>query len=151
MQLTLWSYWEDGMPVTKEVESDMEIEVVVEGDPEYSTFDYEQMCKDTLMLNEYQRSIEKFIMCEGDTRLMENTLGLVGEAGEVAEKLKKHIRDGGPLDVDAVVKELGDVLFYVAALSTHLDVDLSEVADINIEKLTDRKARGVIQGQGDNR
>lgn len=113
-------------------------------------FNYEDYKKDTKMLNEYQREIEKFIITEGDTRLIENALGLVGEAGEVAEKVKKFIRDG-KIDVEAVKKELGDVLFYVAALSTWIEEDLSEVAQTNIDKLTDRKQRGVIQGNGDNR
>ena len=81
---------------------------------------------------------------------MENTLGLVGEAGEVAEKIKKSLRDG-TLNKDEVVKEIGDVLFYVAALTTYFDVDLSEVADTNVNKLLDRKARNVIKGEGDSR
>jgi len=118
---------------------------------ENAPLDYEQLTRDTKMLNEYQQDIEQFIMCEGDARLLENTLGIAGEAGEVTEKIKKHVRDGTPLDKDGVIKELGDVLFYVAALATHLDEDLSEVAAINIEKLRDRKARGVIQGSGDCR
>ena len=118
---------------------------------DFMEVDYEQLTRDTKMLNEYQQDIEQFIMCEGDARLLENTLGITGEAGEVSEKIKKHVRDGTPLDKDGVIKELGDVLFYVAALATHLDEDLSEVAAINIEKLRDRKARGVIQGSGDCR
>jgi len=136
--------WELKEPVQLEFDFSME-------STDFMEVDYEQLTRDTKMLNEYQQDIEKFIMCEGDARLLENTLGITGEAGEVSEKIKKHVRDGTPLDKDGVIKELGDVLFYVAALATHLDEDLSEVAAINIEKLRDRKARGVIQGQGDNR
>ena len=111
---------------------------------------YDQHRKDTMMLNEYQQRIEQFIITEGHDRLMENTLGLVGEAGEVAEKIKKGIRDG-KYDIEGLKKELGDVLFYVAALSTWIEEDLSEVAEANVTKLLDRKVRGVIGGNGDNR
>ena len=85
-------------------------------------------------------------------------LGLTGEAGEVAEKFKKHIRkEGLSLDVftlgfiDSVAKEIGDVLWYVAALSHYLGIDLEHIAKLNIKKLNDRKERGVIQSEGDNR
>jgi|TARA_R100000084_G_scaffold108987_1_gene73384 NTP pyrophosphatase (non-canonical NTP hydrolase) len=152
--------WEEVLTY-REAVTDMEVEASkmasetldppVQLEFDFMEVDYEQLTRDTKMLNEYQQDIEQFIMCEGDARLLENTLGITGEAGEVSEKIKKHVRDGTPLDKDGVIKELGDVLFYVAALATHLDEDLSEVAAINIEKLRDRKARGVIQGQGDNR
>lgn len=82
-------------------------------------------------------------------------LGLNGEAGEVAEKLKKIIRDhGGEIDDaqrDALIKELGDVLWYVAACCHELDVPMQEVAQRNLEKLASRKERGVISGTGDER
>ena len=81
-------------------------------------------------------------------------LGLNGEAGEVAEKLKKAIRDHGG-DITSVretlVKELGDVLWYLAACCHELGVSLEEVAAGNIAKLSSRAARGVIHGDGDNR
>jgi NTP pyrophosphatase (non-canonical NTP hydrolase) len=83
------------------------------------------------------------------------TLGLAGEAGEVAEKIKKLMRDDhGLLTPDrraALKKELGDVLWYVAALCAELDLSMNEVAELNIAKLRDRKDRGAIQGDGDNR
>ncbi len=83
------------------------------------------------------------------------TLGLVGEAGEIANKVKKIIRDNGgvvtPEQASQIAAEVGDVLWYVAALSRELGVDLGEVAQANIQKLTDRQARGVIGGSGDNR
>lgn len=82
-------------------------------------------------------------------------LGLNGEAGEVAEKLKKILRDhGGTIDNDqrdALIKELGDVLWYVAACCHELDVSMQEVAQRNLEKLASRKRRGVISGTGDDR
>ena len=83
------------------------------------------------------------------------TLGLAGETGEVAEKVKKLIRDkGGLVDDatrDALRKELGDVLWYIAQLCTELDLSMSDVAAGNIEKLASRRERGKISGEGDNR
>ncbi len=83
------------------------------------------------------------------------TLGLAGEAGEVAEKIKKLMRDdNGVLTPDrrqALKKELGDVLWYVAALCSELGLTMGEVAEHNVEKLRDRKDRNAIKGEGDNR
>lgn len=78
-------------------------------------------------------------------------LGLNGEAGEVAEKVKKYIRDGGALPRDALVKELGDVLWYVAAMASELNIPLVEIAQKNLEKLSSRKARDKLHGSGDER
>ncbi len=82
-------------------------------------------------------------------------LGLLGEAGEIANKAKKVARDdGGQLHPDKqldLAKELGDDLWYVAAIATALDVDLGEVGSANLAKLADRQERGVIQGSGDDR
>lgn len=83
------------------------------------------------------------------------TLGLANEAGEVGGKLKKIWRDQNGLVTqaarDAIAAELGDVLWYVAAVATELRVDLSEVAGQNLDKLFSRQERGVIGGSGDNR
>ena len=83
------------------------------------------------------------------------TLGLTGEAGEVADKVKKVIRDrGGVFDADtreAIKLELGDVLWYVAQLASELGYELNEVADANLQKLSSRAARGRIGGSGDQR
>ena len=83
------------------------------------------------------------------------TLGLINEAGEVAGKVKKVIRDSGgifsPKDVQDIGKEIGDVLWYMAALCRDLGLDFNEVANNNLIKLKDRQERGVIQGSGDNR
>ena len=81
--------------------------------------------------------------------------GLVEEAGEVAGKFAKAVRDNAGV-IDEVYKfeiekELGDVLWFVAECCTVLRIDMNEVAELNIKKLADRKARGVIHGSGDNR
>ena len=83
------------------------------------------------------------------------TLGLCGEAGEVADKVKKVIRDReGHFDAavrDDLRLELGDVLWYVAQLCTELGLDLNDVAAANLDKLASRVARNVIAGSGDRR
>jgi len=111
--------------------------------------------------NEYQEEAMEMAVYPGlrETDLTYPTLGLMGEAGEVAEKVKKLIRNknmkrGYSLaeeDKEALVKELGDVLWYVAALSNALDFPLEHVAIVNINKLRDRKERDVIKSEGDNR
>jgi NTP pyrophosphatase (non-canonical NTP hydrolase) len=91
--------------------------------------------------------------------LLYPVLKLAGEAGEVAEKLGKLMRDEGwqpgvplsPTQREALLLELGDVLWYVAAVAHDLEVPLDEVAARNLAKLADRRARGVIGGSGDNR
>ena len=87
--------------------------------------------------------------------ILHQVFGLVGESGEVAEKFKKLIRDkSGQLSVEdkqEIIKELGDVLWYVNSLSTLLGSSLEEVAEKNLEKVLSRKARGTTKGSGDNR
>lgn len=77
-------------------------------------------------------------------------LGLSGEAGEYSEKVKKLIRDG-KLDKPLSAKELGDVLWYLTAAAKELGYSLTDIAEINIVKLSDRAERGKIQGNGDER
>ena len=86
---------------------------------------------------------------------MAQVLGLVGESGEVAEKVKKLVRDkNGAID-DAtradLLKELGDILWYVNAVSKLLGSNIGEVAENNLQKVLSRKERGVSKGSGDNR
>lgn len=82
-------------------------------------------------------------------------LGLCGEAGEVAEKIKKVIRDKdsdfSQLDLDDLNKELGDVLWHIAILGDYFDIPLDDIGAKNIEKLASRLERGTISGSGDNR
>jgi NTP pyrophosphatase (non-canonical NTP hydrolase) len=83
------------------------------------------------------------------------TLGLSGEAGEVAEKIKKVLRDKkGIIDEEtknSIEKELGDVLWYVSQIATELNLSLGDVAENNIKKLYNRMERGALHGDGDNR
>lgn len=83
------------------------------------------------------------------------TLGLNGEAGEIADKVKKIIRDkDGTItneDTSAIGMELGDVLWYVAALAEDLNLSLETIAKANLNKLSSRKVRDVIEGNGDDR
>jgi NTP pyrophosphatase (non-canonical NTP hydrolase) len=86
---------------------------------------------------------------------LNKVLGLVGETGEVAERIKKIQRnDNSELNEDnrqAILKELGDVLWYLSAISHYLGASLDKVAQDNIDKLFDRKVRGVLKSEGDTR
>lgn len=115
-----------------------------------------------MQFNDYQKQAITFSLIAKETELYAHSpsyiakvLGLVGEAGEVAEKYKKIIRDKQGIvseaDKTELIKELGDVLWYVAVLAEYLGVSLEDVADGNISKLTDRKGRGTQRGSGDNR
>ena len=84
------------------------------------------------------------------------TLGLTGEAGEVADKVKKVIRDkNGDFDNEdirkEIAKELSDVMWYAATLAHDLGYSLTDICQLNIQKLQSRKLRGVLHGSGDNR
>ena len=83
------------------------------------------------------------------------TLGLAGESGEVVEKIKKVIRDNnGVIDEEKrleIMKELGDVLWYLSQLATELNLSLDDIASKNLQKLNSRKERNKLHGDGDNR
>ena len=104
---------------------------------------------------EYQHKARSTAIYPTKHRLIYPTLGLCGEAGEFAEKVKKLIRDNNeimtPKLKDALAKELGDCLWYIANISCDLDISLEDVAIQNLEKLSDRKERGKLQGNGDDR
>jgi NTP pyrophosphatase (non-canonical NTP hydrolase) len=109
-----------------------------------------------MKFSEYQeKSRVTALYPDKDSNFIYPTLGLVGESGEIAEKIKKVLRDDdGKLSEEKkkeVGKELGDVLWYIAQLATELNMNLDEIAEGNIEKLYSRLDRGVIGGSGDNR
>lgn len=106
--------------------------------------------------NEYQKEMCGNSFCnENKDKLFIYLLGLSGETGEVAEKFKKMLRDqNGEMTAtfkEEVKKELGDVLWYVSAISHELGISLEDVAKANVEKINSRKARNVQHGNGDNR
>ncbi len=110
----------------------------------------------TMDLNTYQDSaLQTAIYPNRGANFPYPALGLAGEAGEVADKLKKVIRDNDGVLTDtvrdAVAKELGDVMWYVAVLAHELDYDLNTIAQNNLDKLFSRQERGVLSGSGDNR
>jgi NTP pyrophosphatase (non-canonical NTP hydrolase) len=106
-------------------------------------------------LSEYQQLSRRTAQYPREAWLAYPALGLAGEAGEVAEHAKKAIRDdeGSVNDArrEAMAKELGDVLWYVAQLATELELDLDQIAQGNLEKLLSRQQRGVLSGSGDDR
>ena len=104
-----------------------------------------------LGFNDYQTAAAKTAVYPDQAKIIYPVLGLAEEAGEVAGKFAKHFRGDRLYDVDAVKKEMGDVLWMLSALATDLDIDLEDVAITNLNKLADRAARGVVKGDGDER
>ena len=100
-----------------------------------------------MTFDEYQKQSKETAIYEHP--IIYPTLGLCGESGEVAEKVKTHLRDGASLD--ELKKEVGDVLWYISAIASDLKLSLDDIAETNISKLTSRLERGKIQGSGDNR
>ena len=105
------------------------------------------------MLNEYQIRAIDTAMYPEDMAMPYLGLGLTGEAGEVANKIKKMIRDGVSMEdaSEAIQDEMGDVLWYLALLCLETGTTLQDVANRNIEKLAARTAAGTIGGSGDTR
>jgi len=110
-----------------------------------------------MTFEEYQKQALTTMLSTGDDfkDLLHWVLGINGEAGEVAEKVKKIIRDkNGEIndeDKQELAKEIGDVLWYLAVFADYLDVPLDNIAKQNLDKLMSRKNRGVLGGSGDNR
>ncbi len=106
-------------------------------------------------LNDYQEAALKTAYYPKGMALIYLALAINGEAGEVAEKVKKLYRDkDGKGDMNftrSVAKELGDVLWYVSVMAEELGFTLEDIAKTNIEKINSRKERGVLGGNGDDR
>jgi NTP pyrophosphatase (non-canonical NTP hydrolase) len=116
----------------------------------------EEGVEDSLTLNEYQSFALESAIYSDRFSVVYPALKLAGEAGEVAEKVGKRLRDadGDFEDTawrEAVKKELGDILWYVSALAADLNFTLEEVADANLHKLSVRMANNTIGGSGDDR
>ena len=106
--------------------------------------------------NEYQKkAFETAIYPNKGNNIIYPTLGIGGETGEVLEKVKKILRDNNSKISEEkkaeLIKEIGDVLWYIAALTTELNSNLEDVAINNLEKLNSRKERNQVHGSGDNR
>ncbi len=105
-------------------------------------------------MNEYQEAAVSTAIYGRGNKVIYPTLGLCGEAGEVAEKIKKILRDkDGDFSqhTEDIKKELGDVMWYIANMANDLNITMEEIAQTNISKLLSRKERNMIHGSGDNR
>jgi len=101
-------------------------------------------------MNDYQRAAVSTAIYKKEHAVIYPALGLAAEAGEVANKVKKILRDG-KFDREAIADEVGDCMWYIAALCRDLNIDMQDIANNNIKKLKDRLERGVLSGSGDNR
>lgn len=106
--------------------------------------------------NEYQRAAEVTDQSNGNTdheKLMYYALGIAGESGELVDKIKKGIRNGWTIDRirDEVVKEGGDVLWYLAGICRFLGIEFGYLPEGNLDKILDRQKRGVLLSEGDDR
>jgi|SRR3989344_8488037 len=106
--------------------------------------------------NEYQKkAFETAIYPNKGDNIVYPALGIGGETGEVLKKIKKILRDDKSIieeeKKEELIREIGDVLWYIAALSTELKVNLNEIAEKNIAKILLRKERNKVHGSGDNR
>ena len=106
-----------------------------------------------MTLNEYQRLAMSTLnpALSRKDALINGVMGLCGESGEAIDLVKKHLHQGHPLDKDALVKELGDIAWYLAETATALDISLEEVLTRNIEKLRKRYPEGFSAQRSQNR
>lgn len=106
-------------------------------------------------IKEYQEIIKQTAIYPRNMGLTYCTMGICGEAGEVAEKMKKLFRDKNGIVTEEfkqdIKKELGDVIWYITALSNELNLTLEEVLEANYQKLIKRRETNTLQGNGDNR
>ena len=105
--------------------------------------------------NEYQTRALSTAIFPNDNSITYLSLALCGEAGEIADKVKKVIRDQNgkysPPDLEAIAMEIGDVLWYAANLANALGYDFDRVAALNLDKIISRFERGTLHGNGDTR
>lgn len=108
-----------------------------------------------MTINEYQEGARRTAIYPESRRIIYPTLGLTGEAGEVADKVKKVIRDNNDQFTDErklqIALELGDVMWYAATLAHDLGYTLDEICQMNLDKLASRQQRNQLHGSGDER
>jgi len=116
---------------------------------------WQQQRHSSMQLNDYQENAKKTAIYAPEHKIMYPALGLAGEAGEVANKVKKIMRDGvqklPPDWKQQLASEVGDVLWYCAVLADDLNISLGTIAAQNIDKLSRRQSKGTLQGSGDKR
>lgn len=103
-----------------------------------------------MTFDDYQAAAVRTAIYPMEAQITYPAMGLANEAGEVLGKVKKIIRDG-TFNRDDIADELGDVLWYAAALARDLNTDLSAIAQRNLDKLASRQQRGTLKGSGDKR
>lgn len=108
-----------------------------------------------MTLDQYQHDAMETAIYPRENGIAYTVLGLAGETGEIAEKVKKTIRDHGGIFDESIkydiAREAGDVLWYLAALARELGMTLDDIARINLDKLRSRSLRDTLRGNGDNR
>lgn len=104
----------------------------------------------SLDMDQYQDQARRYAIYKKEFKVVYPTLGLTEEVGEVSGKISKWMRDGS-INKDDVARELGDVLWFAAMLAEDLGYPLSDIAQMNLDKLESRKKRGKLRGSGDNR
>ncbi len=108
-----------------------------------------------MTINEYQEGARRTAIYPESQKIIYPTLGLTGEAGEVADKVKKVIRDNNDEFTaerkQQIALELGDVMWYAASLAHDLGYSLEDICQMNLDKLASRMQRDKIHGSGDER
>jgi NTP pyrophosphatase (non-canonical NTP hydrolase) len=116
---------------------------------------FKEIFTDSLTINDYQHKAIATAIYGAGYSIVYPTLGIAGEAGEVADKVKKILRDNNGEFTDEkkleIAKEIGDVCWYIAALCRDLGFSMAEVCQMNLDKLASRQARNKISGSGDDR
>lgn len=121
------------------------------GSANYNTPEVETVVESKTKFSEYHEFVKSMKVYPEKHAIIYPALGLCGEAGEISEKVKKWLRGDKELDKQALLKELGDPLWYITSLADDLGFTLQDVVDANVEKLNSRKDRGVLKGSGDDR